>query len=123
MVPGPLVHPQAAPPPPQRRRILVVIVTATLLLASALAVIAYQRHTSSTGATARPPAAPDLITVGTGPSGVAVDAGGHVAYVTNSGDGTVSVIDTTTGRAFTVGPLRSGDQRRRPLRRSEHDRR
>ena len=46
------------------------------------------------------------IRVGSGPVGVAVDAASHTAYVTNSGDGTVSVIDTRTNTVtatITVG--------------------
>jgi len=46
------------------------------------------------------------VTVGTTPIGVAVSLGGTRAYVANSGDGTVSVIDTATNTVeatLTVG--------------------
>jgi YVTN family beta-propeller protein len=52
----------------------------------------------------------DTITVGTGPSGIAINPAGTVAYVTNTTDGTVSVIDLTTNSVSTTisvgnGPL------------------
>ena len=46
------------------------------------------------------------ITVGKGPIGVAITPDGKHAYVTNTGDGTVSVITTATGAVsapITVG--------------------
>ena len=46
------------------------------------------------------------ITVGNGPDGVAITPDGKHAYVTNFGDGTVSVITTATGAVsapITVG--------------------
>ncbi len=48
------------------------------------------------------------ITVGKGPRGVAITPDGKHAYVTNYGDGTVSVITTATGAVsapITVGKV------------------
>jgi len=50
-------------------------------------------------------AAPVVLTtirVGTSPQGVAVNAATGRAYVTNTGDNTVSVIDTTANKALTT---------------------
>ena len=51
------------------------------------------------------------VTVGTGPSGVAITPNGSYAYVTNEGAGTVSVIDTSTNvvtATVTVGSSPTG---------------
>ena len=52
-------------------------------------------------------AAPNTITVGSNPFAVAVDAVTHTVYVANSGDGTVSVIDETTGTVTGTIPVGS----------------
>jgi YVTN family beta-propeller protein len=51
-----------------------------------------------------PPAVLDTLTVGSGPTGVAVSPSGAFVYVTNAGDGTISVINTSTnpGTVFTT---------------------
>jgi YVTN family beta-propeller protein len=42
------------------------------------------------------------VTVGNGPTGVAVGPGGASVYVTNSGDSTLSIINTQTDSVFTI---------------------
>jgi YVTN family beta-propeller protein len=61
--------------------------------------------TTATGAVSPP------ITVGTFPNQVAITPDGKRAYVTNTGDNTVSVITTATGAVsppITVGKLPEG---------------
>jgi YVTN family beta-propeller protein len=47
----------------------------------------------------------DPITVGNGPAGISVTPNGAYAYVNNSGDGTVSVIDTTSNSLIDTDPI------------------
>ncbi len=53
---------------------------------------------AGTAVPALQPVAVMTIAVGADPTGVAVDPGTHLIYVTNQGDNTVSVIDDSTGR-------------------------
>ena len=48
------------------------------------------------------------VPVGKGPVGVAVDPGTHTAYVANTGDGTVSVIDGSTRTVTATVPVGKG---------------
>ena len=50
----------------------------------------------------------DTVRVGNGPSDVKLSTDGRYAYVTNSGDGTVSVMDTTTNKVVRTISVGSG---------------
>ena len=62
---------------------------------------------SSSGPAAATPVVTETIGVGDSPIGVAVSPDGTRAYVTNDGDGTVSVIDTSTNTVIDTIPVGS----------------
>jgi YVTN family beta-propeller protein len=62
---------------------------------------------TGTGEAAPPPAVVATVNVGNSPSGVAVASDGVYIYVTNSGDGTVSVIDAKSTEVVKVLPVGS----------------
>ncbi|MEZ0367112.1 serine/threonine-protein kinase [Mycobacterium sp. pUA109] len=106
-----------------RRRWIAVLTAAVLVLAAAITTgVAYwmnNRFGKPTAATTNPTAilasTPRTVTAivktGASPGLVAVDSALHTAYVTDTHDGTVSVIDTTTNTVTTtikVGRLAAG---------------
>ncbi|OBI02659.1 hypothetical protein A5715_09650 [Mycolicibacter heraklionensis] len=82
----------------RRRWVVALAVAAVLILATA---------TGITHRTNKPPIA-TTINVGNNPDRVAIDPATHTAYITNLGDGTVSVIDTTTNTLTTTIPVGRG---------------
>ncbi|MGI5127884.1 protein kinase domain-containing protein [Pseudonocardia sp. CA-107938] len=96
-------------PTPRRRTSPLLIVSGAILSGVALAGV-----TLLAVFLAQPPAAPLLATVatyatGAAPAEVALSPDGSRAYVTNQDSGTVSVIDTRTGRPV-VAPIRVGER-------------